>query len=86
LKAFPPEKDRSKLEAKRTVQKSLTDQYCQLTIPVTEVFPFGSGLGVLDQYKEAPKAMETLTHHAVVAYARNLVEFVQRASSLQKTL
>ena len=33
---------------------------------------------------EAPQAMETLTSDAVVAYARTLVEFVQRASPLQK--
>src|SRR5205085_8705733 len=39
---------------------------------------------VLDQYKEAPKAMEALTHDAVAAYAGTLVDFVQRASLLQE--
>ena len=49
LKTFPPAKNRVKLEAKRTVQKSLTDQKYPLPVPLTDVFSFGSGLGVLDQ-------------------------------------
>src|SRR2546430_1507132 len=57
LKTFPPAKNRLKLEEKRTVQKSLTDQKYPLPIPITGVFHFWSGLGVLDQYMEAPEAM-----------------------------